>query len=760
MKHLKQHWSAQPLSLLLSVLMALPVLALFLLRAPAAQAQGLAGRQPNWAVLDFANPSGYGSTDVGRLAADSFVVELAKLNRYTVLPRQDLLNGIQTNNLTPPLNLTSIERLGLSLGVDAVVAGEIASVSFSRDRRQAKVDLVVRVIDPRSGLLLNGALAEGYSNPRPIPVSDEEQLVNEAFGNAAFNAVKQISKFTPAVATVLIGRDTNSVTLNKGTRDGLYNGLDMIVTRNGIIKGRIRVSDASNNDANATITDLGGGILPEDRATALYTLPAYTINRSTGTFNTTDNAAVAVDNPSAGTRRTPFSGVGGILVALLAAVLLVSATRNGHSDSSLGGASVSGPLAISGRAFDLGGPSSAAPTVGFTATTYTPVVVRITANTGNITYTNFLEYHVYRSDAPISLSSFNALPGKFSTTQIVYTNPVNTNGTNTNGNTAGTNTTGTTGGVLGIAAFGQVPLFAQGGHANLQVFDDFNEKTSIVASKPDPSDSGTLVTVYGAGVPLASTTIPTTTTPIPGTGLQFGQRIAYSIEGLYIQPATTNTGNSTGVINPGTTGNNGQNTSGNTAGQNTAGQTTAGQNTNGTNTAGTTYGHSATLQLTGLRRTNYVTYIEPVRPFGNSVTGTGTSNVNVTIPATRGANDYILQIGTDPTFSNSRTYSAAAGAYNAPLSDPTNQGATSATGLSVANGTAVVFNNINLANDFPNGTAFFYRIGARDASNNNQAGFDNPYVFSDPLTLTITGISAALLKARLSGPSTIHRPRN
>lgn len=58
MKHLKKHWSAQPLSFLLSVLMVLPVLAVFLLRAPAVQAQGLATPQPTWAVLDFANPSG------------------------------------------------------------------------------------------------------------------------------------------------------------------------------------------------------------------------------------------------------------------------------------------------------------------------------------------------------------------------------------------------------------------------------------------------------------------------------------------------------------------------------------------------------------------------------------------------------------------------------------------------------------------------------------------------------------------------------
>ena len=30
------------------------------------------------------------------------------------------------------------------------------------------------------------------------PSTTKKQLVNEAFGNAAFNAVKQISKFNPA----------------------------------------------------------------------------------------------------------------------------------------------------------------------------------------------------------------------------------------------------------------------------------------------------------------------------------------------------------------------------------------------------------------------------------------------------------------------------------------------------------------------------------------------------------------------------------
>lgn len=763
MKDLKQHWSARPLSFLLSVLMALPVLAVFLLRAPAVQAQGLASPQPTWAVLDFANPSGYGGTDVGRLAADSFVVELAKLNRYAVLPRQDLLNGIQANNLTPPLNLTSIQRLGQALNVQATVAGEIASISFSRDRRQAKVNLVVRVIDPRSGFLLNGALAEGYSNQRAIPVTDDEQLVNEAFGNAAFNAVRQISKFNLPTATVLIGRDTQSVTLNRGTRDGLYNGLDMIVTRAGVVTGRIRVSGATNNDADATIVDQGQGIRPEDRATALYHLPDYRVDTATHTFQTASSGQVGVDTPSTATRRSPFSGIGGILVALLAAGLLITAVKSGGGSHSLGGATISGVLAVSGRASELGGSLTGAPGVGIPQGSYVPVAVRITADTGNVAFQNFLEFHVYRSDAPVALNSFASLPVFSGFTETIFGGTTNTSGTNTN------NTGTVVGGILGFAGFGQVPLLAQAGHNNLTVFDDFNGKASITASKPDPSDSGTLIVVTGGGlgfVPVTGTgtagtgtgtntgTTVLTAAPIPGTGLQFGQRVFYQVEGLYTQPATFNSGNTGVSINPGTTGNNGQNTAntgtagtgggGGNGGTANTGGNTAGTGTSGTNTTGTSQqGHSETFQLTGRRSTNYITYIEPVLPAANAVTGTGATNINVTVPATRGANDYILQISTDPGFSNTHTYSAAPGAYNAPVTNPTNYGVP----ISTLNGTAVVFNNINLTTDFPNGTVFFYRVGARNSADNGQAGFTNPYVFSDPLALTLTGATGAALRS-------------
>ena len=743
-KQLKQHWSARPLSVLLSVLIALP-LSLLLLRIGAVQAQSQAQRQPVWAILDFANPSGYGSSDVGRLASDSFVVQLAKLNRYQVLPRAQLLSGIQNENLTPPLNLASIERLGQSLGVDAIVAGEISSISFSRDRRQAKVSIAVRVIDPKSGYLLNGALAEGVSNVRPIPVDDEEQLVNEAFGNAAFNAVKQLSKFDLPIATVLISGNNSlnghnvTVTINKGTRDGISPGLDMQVSRAGRYVGTIRVAEPTDNDANAEITDLGLGIEPGDRATAIFHMPSYTVDKVTGLYQTTTGGAdLSADAPTIPSHSSAFRGVTGILVALVSLALLGSAIGQGHrgTDSSLGGAEVSNVSAVEGRTSDINGGNPSIPTGLTFAGGFRPVAVKITATLGNINSTNFLEYHVYRSDSPPALSN----AANFVTAGVGI--PTTSGGTTGTGTGTGT---GTAIGLLGLNGFGQVPLFSSSAK-NLQVFDDYQNKIGVAASKPDPSNSTFLVTLS-----ISTAGILTTTGVggiyfggIPGTGLGFGQRVSYAIEGLYIQPSTFSTGTGTGVPNPGTNNSTIGNTNTNSGGGTTNGATGGTTNTSGgnqntntnTNTSGTTItGHSQTFQLTSLRNTNSITYIVPVAPNGTSVTSTGSANVNVTVPATAGANDYILEISSDPSFqSNTRTFKAASGAYNVPnpQTNPNQEGSTAGT-ISVAAGTAVVFNNINLNTDFPGSTSLFYRVGARNSADNSA------YVYSDPLSLGLTG---------------------
>lgn len=782
MKHLKKHWSAQPISLLLSLLMMLPVWSLLLQAAPAS-AQAIGARQPVWAVLDFANPSGYGSSDVGRLASDSFVIQLAKLNRYTVLPREQLLTGIQNESLTPPLNLASIERLGQSLGVDAIVAGEISSISFSRDRRQAKVSIAVRVIDPRSGFLLNGALATGLSNPRPIPVDDEEQLVNEAFGNAAFNATRQLSKFNLPVATVLIsGNETLNghdvtVTINRGTRDGLYPGLDMMVSRGGRFIGTLRVAQPTDNDANCEVTDLGLGIEPGDRCTAIFHMPSYSVDKTTGSFNAA-TADLSADAPTIPNHNSAFRGITGLLLAVISGGILLSLIHSGHNgDNSLGGANVSGVQAVSGLSSSIGGPANIP--LGFpSAGAFLPVTVRISANIGNIDQSQFLEFHVYRSDSPPALSNAANLFN------------IGLAGTAGTGATTGTTGTGTatngvnTGGLLGINGFGQVPLFSQASK-NLQIFDDFQQKTGVTASKPDPSDTSVLVTFSLSTLGLLSTTVTTSQEPfvngIPGTGLNFGQRVSYSVEGLYIQPATYSTGSNTGTtgINPGTgvTGTINTNGTTNTNGSTATTGTTTGSTTGTTNTGGNTsqntsgnttglQGHQETFQLTSFRNSNTITYIEPVAITQSDVTSTGSANVNITVPATAGANDYILQISSDPGFSaNVRTYKAPPGAYTIATTalQTSGQGAGTLINpnqfgqpVSATSGTAVVFNNINLTTDFPGSSSLFFRVGARNSADNGQSNFSNDYIFDNPLSLPL-GLNGASMKSSIQQGIEIHR---
>ena len=200
-------------------------------------------------------------------------MELGKSNKYDVLPRAQTQQAIADLGMTEPLDTIGLQKLARSLEADAVATGEVASVVFRNNPRRATVTLIVRVVDRISGELINGAVAKGTSTPRPIATNDDDSLVNQAIENADFEAVRQISAFNLPRATVLIHRDPNHVTLNKGSQEGLYDGLKMLVTRNGAEVGRIQVVHRRSGRGGATVTDQGLGINTQDVATAIYQLP-------------------------------------------------------------------------------------------------------------------------------------------------------------------------------------------------------------------------------------------------------------------------------------------------------------------------------------------------------------------------------------------------------------------------------------------------------------------------------------------------------
>lgn len=706
-------------------------LVLFVLSSVPAQAQ--TNGTPTWAVLDFQNRSGYGGVEVGRTASDAFVVELGKSNKYEVLSRQETQKGIADTGLSEPLDAIGQQRLGRGLGVPAVATGEVAAVSFSRSPRQATASIIIRVIDTNTGELVNGALAQGRSNPRAIGTNDDDALVNEAINNAAFAAVRQITQFNLPKATVLISRDQNSVILNRGTRDGLFNGLNMVVTRNNSEVGRIQVSDAQADQSNATVSRRGLGIQPQDKATAIYQLPAYSVRG--GTLNAS-NSDVASDGASSTGKRSIFSGVTGIILAILAGALLFSLIKRGSSSGSLGGAEVGKPVALEGRADVLGGQGAFPVATSFvgvatttnittgltpqpTPTVYTPIVVKITATTGNISINNFLEFHVYRSDFPPLLQD----AGIF-------------------GTTAGTTGTGSIG-------FGQIPLYATSGRNSLIFFDDGADKLGVTSNKPsNATTSGTTNTNTGG----FSNSLFTFTLggPVPGTGIrQIGAHLQYFIEGLYVQPAT----------NGGST----QNPGGSTGTSNTSGNSNTGGSTSG-NTTGNG-GHAATYQLTGRTPTNFVTYVEPVyfsaSPQNDPVTSTnvnpynafsissGPDNIVINVhatPALGAGLDYVLELSDSIGFATNKRVltpqqtGGSTGPYLGALeSSPQLTGPLVTWFLRNNAPSGGVDDRLNtLFPGFSSGRQVFARVGARDPQNGVSTD-TNPYIYSDPALVPSNG---------------------
>ena len=513
MKRLKLHWSARPLSWLLSVAMLMPIMVLLLAAAPRAEAQASAARsgQPAWAVLDFTNRSGYGGNDVGRQASDSFVVELGKSNKYDVSPRQDTLAGLENLGLTLPLDKIGMQKLGRDRNVDAVVSGEVLTVAFDNSPRRATVSVIVRVVDTASGELINGAVAQGVSTPRPVGGGDDDSLVNQAIDNATFTAVRQITSFNLPRATVLNNVDTSNVLINKGSRDGIYNGLNLLITRNGTEVGRARVTSVEPDQSTATVTDSGLGIQPQDRANAIYQLPSYSVHADR---LIADNAGAS----SAGTssaKRNSFSGIGGILVAIVVGALLLSLVKGGSSSGSIGNAQIG-----SARAVLIRDPGAVAPVGLASATTFDPVAVSIlvTANRGNIDASLFNEYHVYRRD----LNSVVAAP-------------------------------------LPAGGFGPIPVDTDATSGPLSFHDDGTPDRSFSVSKPLTANPAALTTyVCNNGTNVCSGTgFPTTLIGIP---------IRYYVEGLWTQTSVTS---STGTTTSGTT----------TSGTTTSGTTTSGTTT-------------------------------------------------------------------------------------------------------------------------------------------------------------------------------------
>jgi hypothetical protein len=249
-----------------------------LVGASSLQAQGKK-RILEVAILDFNNLSKYEGKMVGRRAADAVAMSLTTLagDYFTILSRADLEKEVEAEGLSYPLDKVDMVRLGRTLGLDGIITGTVIQVGISRSNgaTQAAVQVACQMLDISTEEPITGAVATGKSSPKYDYTGDLDILVDEALNKAAYQIAQQFVSF--AVKGVpeftILTTMGSEVLLNAGSRQGIKEGMEMVVLRGGEKVGRIKVKEVTLTDATATILEAPRGIQGGDKVRIVYEAP-------------------------------------------------------------------------------------------------------------------------------------------------------------------------------------------------------------------------------------------------------------------------------------------------------------------------------------------------------------------------------------------------------------------------------------------------------------------------------------------------------
>jgi len=295
-----------------------------------ANAQGpVAGSVQTVIVIDFANKTGFLGEALARRATDAVAVELANSARFEVLRRDEVEKQAGALGLRKPYDMVAQAKLAQALGATAVITGEISFVSpvAKSNPKQVVAGLKVMMRQPGSPELINGAAQIGEASARP-GLSDDESLAQEAVDKAAVLCVKQMLATNLPEGTIVstVGQPSSlQILINRGSRDGVQEGMQMLVTREGQRVGKIQTTNVFAADSEAKPIENTLGIRPEDKVRAVFPMPEFPKIAGIKGVKT---------GPSA--PRGSISSVGKILVALAAGIVVAAAVAGGKNTSVTG----------------------------------------------------------------------------------------------------------------------------------------------------------------------------------------------------------------------------------------------------------------------------------------------------------------------------------------------------------------------------------------------------------------------------------------
>jgi TolB-like protein len=246
-----------------------------------ANAQAATGNTLTVVVAPFANndKEHRGGRELAKWAEDAVAVELANSGRFEVIKRSEVERQARDMGIDAPYTSDELRQIATALGANAVVTGQLAYVQ-PRMRKGllegAEVGLTIGVEEGSYGDLTNGAAAIGLAPVKPRQMN-LDALERTAITQAAAKSVRDLQSTMLVEGTVLLTQTSltgdKRIHINRGSRDGLEEGMEMIVQRNGQRVGRIRLSEVFASDSEATVIGTTQGIAPMDHVRAVFPMP-------------------------------------------------------------------------------------------------------------------------------------------------------------------------------------------------------------------------------------------------------------------------------------------------------------------------------------------------------------------------------------------------------------------------------------------------------------------------------------------------------
>ncbi len=553
-------------------------------------------------VADFIDKATGKVDDISRNAASAVYDELTNTGqtRFDPISRAEMLKTAASIRLDVPsspdaptyYSQQELVQIAKAAGAEAILTGEVIGNTSKRKGGNPSVGISVNLTDVASLEQINGGISIAEAKPLPGQALSPEELSINAASKAAVDVVRQMVSRQLVSATVL-NTVSELVVLNRGLRDGIKNGDEMVVLRedaNGVRtkQARIKVARAYPTDSEAEIVELGGGIRPEDIARVVYRAP-YVL-------------AVGGPIPTTANRSVNFSAIGRTLSVIGLGVLVAAAGRGGQT-------SVTNVTAEASSEND------------------TPIV-RISFANNIFGDANVLQYKIFRNpDFPFS-------PTLGST---------GNNGGGNNGGGANTTTgglpIGTTTSTLRSYTDRPSPYFPYANGASVYTGGTASSSTGGGGNNNGGGNNG-----GGGGNSGCTVITPAVTT---NTGFTPGRTYTYLITAVILRQSVVSGGSTGGNTGGGNNGG-GNNGGGNNGGGNNGGGNNGGGNNGGGNNSGGTQCIESDPVPSGI-----ATPISPV--ILSTPTDNQTLNItqfSPTFVSRAGADIFQLEISTDRSFTN------------------------------------------------------------------------------------------------------------